>query len=63
MATPADVAVGIDVAKAQLDIAVEPTGAAWRVPRAPRGLRRLARRRSGLQADRTCVEARRVRGR
>ena len=33
MATSADVGVGIDVAKAQLDLAVEPTGATWTVPR------------------------------
>ena len=57
MATPADVAVGIDVAKAQLDIAVEPTGAAWRVPRAPRGLRRLQARLQALPPTRIVLEA------
>ncbi len=33
MATALDIGVGIDVAKAPLDIAVEPTGATWKVPR------------------------------
>ena len=41
MAAPADVTVGIDVAKAQLDVAVQPTGTTWTVPRARGGLRRL----------------------
>ena len=41
MAAPADVTVGIDVAKARLDVAVQPTGTTWTVPRARGGLRRL----------------------
>ncbi len=31
MAAPANVTVGIDVAKAQLDVAVQPTGTTWTV--------------------------------
>ena len=41
MAGHTEVAVGIDVAKAQVEVAVEPTGATWTVPRARGGLRRL----------------------
>ena len=47
MAAPTDIAVGIDVAKAQLDVAVAPSGATWTVPRSAAGLRRL---RAQLQA-------------
>ena len=47
MAAPANVGVGIDVAKAQLDVAVWPTEERWTVPRSAPGLRRL---RAQLQA-------------
>ena len=57
MATPADVAVGIDVAKAQLDIAVAPTGATWTVPRSRGGLRRLAGQLQALRPTRIVLEA------
>ena len=57
MASPTDVAVGIDVAKAQLDVAVWPTEASWTVPRAPAGLRRLQARLQALQPTRIVLEA------
>ena len=57
MATPADVAVGIDVAKAQLDVAVWPTEDTWTVPRSPAGLRRLQARVQALQPTRIVLEA------
>ncbi len=41
MTTPADVTVGVDVAKTRLDVAVQPTGTTWTVPRSRGGLRRL----------------------
>ena len=41
MAAPADVTVGIDVAQARLDVAVQPTGTTWTVARARGGRRRL----------------------
>ena len=68
MAAPVDLAVGIDVAKAQVDIAVEPTGATWTVPRTRGGLRRLRADLRALQPTRIVLEAtggyeRRVRGR
>ncbi len=40
MAAQTEVPVGTDVAKAQLDIAVEPTDATWAAPRLLGGLRR-----------------------
>ena len=49
MAGHTAVAVGIDVAKAQVDVAVQPTGDTWTGPRSPGGLRRL---RSWLAARR-----------
>ena len=57
MAGPTDVAVGIDVAKAQLDVAVEPTGTTWTVPRSPAGLRRLHAQLTALQPTRIVLEA------
>ncbi len=36
--------VGIDIAKAELAVAVHPSGEAWRVPQTPRGIRRLTTR-------------------
>ena len=57
MAAHTDVAVGIDVAKAQLDIAVEPTGTTWTVPRSRGGLRRLQGRLQALGPTRIVVEA------
>ena len=57
MATARDVGVGIDVAKAQLDIAVEPTGATWTVPRSRGGLRRLPEQRQALRPTRIVLEA------
>jgi transposase len=57
MAAPTDVAVGIDVAKAQLDIAVEPTGATWTVPRSRGGLRRLQEQLQARRPTRIVLEA------
>ena len=57
MATPADVTVGIDVAKAQLDVAVQPTGTTWTVPRARGGLRRLPGQLEALRPTRIVLEA------
>ena len=57
MATAADVCVGIDVAKAQLDLAVEPTGATWTVPRSRGGLRRLQEQLQALRPTRIVLEA------
>ena len=57
MATAADVGVGIDVAKAQLDLAVEPTGATWTVPRSRGGLRRLQEQLQALRPTRIVLEA------
>ncbi len=57
MATARDVGIGIDVAKAQVDIAVEPTGATWTVPRSRGGLRRLQEQLQALRPSRIVVEA------
>ena len=57
MAAPADVTVGIDVAKAQLDVAVQPTGTTWTVPRARGGLRRLPGQLEALRPTRIVLEA------
>ena len=57
MARHTDVAVGIDVAKAQLDVAVEPTGTTWTVPRSRGGLRRLQGRLQALRPTRIVLEA------
>jgi len=57
MATSADVGVGIDVAKAQSDVAVEPRGATWTVPRSRGGLRRLQEQLQALRPTRIVLEA------
>ena len=57
MAAHTDVAVAIDVAKARLDVAVEPTGATWTVPRSRGGLRRLQGRLQALRPSRIVLEA------
>ena len=57
MAAHTDVAVGIDVAKAQLDIVVEPTGTTWTVPRSRGGLRRLQEQLQALRPTRIVLEA------
>ena len=57
MAAPADVTVGINVAKAQLDVAVQPTGTTWTVPRARGGLRRLQGQLEALRPTRIVLEA------
>ncbi len=57
MAAPADVTVGIDVAKAQLDVAVQPTGTTWTVARARGGLRRLPGPLEALRPTRIVLEA------
>ncbi len=57
MATAVYLGVGIDVARAQLDIAVEPTGATWSVPRSRGGLRRLQEQLQALRPIRIVVEA------
>ena len=57
MATPTDIAVGIDVAQQRLDVAVHPTAATWTVPRSRGGLRRLHAQLSALQPTRIVLEA------
>ena len=57
MAAPADVTVGIDVAKARLDVAVQPTGTTWTVPRARGGRRRLPGQLEALRPTRIGLEA------
>ena len=57
MAAPADVTVGIDVTKAQLDVAVQPMGTTWTVPRARGGLRRLQGQLEALRPTRIVLEA------
>ena len=57
MAAPADVTVGIDVAKARLDVAVQPTGTTWTVARARGGLRRLPGQLEALRPTRIVLEA------
>ena len=41
--------VGIDVAKAQVDVAVRPTGERWEVPHDEAGVRRLVSRLKTLE--------------
>ena len=53
MATLANVNLGIDVAATHLDVAVQPSGKAWALPRSRGGLRRLQAR---VQAQRNYVE-------
>ena len=57
MAAPVDVAIGIDVAKAQLDVAIQPSGDTWRVARSPDGLRRLHAQLHARQPTRIVLEA------
>ncbi len=57
MAGHAAVAVGIDVAKARLDVAVYPTGTTWTVPCSRGGLRRLQGRLQALRPSRIVLEA------
>ena len=45
------------MAKAQVDVAVEPTGATWTVPRSRGGLRRLAGQLQALRPTRIVLEA------
>ena len=57
MAAPADVTVGIDVAKARLDVAVQPTGTTSTVPRARGGRRRWQGQHEALWPTRLVLEA------
>lgn len=50
-------AVGIDVAKAMLDVAVVPSGATWRTPRTPAGLADLGERLAALAPPIVVLEA------
>lgn len=49
--------VGIDVAKAQLDIALRPTGERWAVPNDPRGIVTLVARLQAVHPTRIVLEA------
>lgn len=53
----AEVVVGIDVAKAHLDVAVRPTGAAWRVASDAAGIPAVVERLQGLAPTMVVVEA------
>ena len=57
MPSPADVAVGIDVAKQSLEVALHPTAATWTVPRTRGGLRRLRADLAARQPTRIVLEA------
>jgi transposase len=57
MTEPETTWVGIDIAKAHLDIAVRPSGAAWRVPTAEPALAELAARLRELAPDGVVLEA------
>ena len=57
MTSPVDVAVGIDVAKHSLEVAVHPTAATWTVPRTRGGLRRLRADLTARQPTRIVLEA------
>ena len=57
MAGHTAVAVGIDVAKAQVDVAVQPTGDTWRGPRSQGGLRRLRSWLAARRPTRSVLEA------
>ncbi len=54
---PSDVFVGVDVAKAHLDVAVRPSGAAWRVANDTAGIVGLAERLAALRPVVVVVEA------
>ena len=49
--------VGVDVSKAQLDVAVRPSGARWDVSRDEAGIRQLVSRLKALQAVMALLEA------
>jgi transposase len=49
--------IGIDVAKAQLDVACRPTNARWTVPHTPSGLSRLVRRLRRVRPTLVVLEA------
>ena len=49
--------VGIDVAKAQVDVAVRPTGDGWEVPHDEAGVRRLVSRLKTLEPVMVLLEA------
>ncbi len=49
--------LGLDVARAHLDVAVHPTQTAWRVPNTPAGHAALVRRARALQPTRIVLEA------
>ena len=49
--------VGIDVAKAQVDVAVRPTGDRWEVPHDEAGVRRLVSRLKTLEPVMVLLEA------
>ena len=57
MATRPDVYVGIDVARDHLDVAVHPTGTAWRIPNTPTGHAALRRRAPVPRCRRLVLEA------
>jgi len=57
MPAPAELAVGIDVAKHSLEVAVHPTAATWTVPRTRGGLRRLRADLAARQPTRIVLEA------
>ena len=57
MPAPAELAVGIDVAKHSLEVAVHPTAATWTVPRTRSGLRRLRADLAARQPTRIVLEA------
>ena len=48
---------GIDISKAQLDVAVQPRGAVWQVANDPGGLAELVERLQALEPERIVVEA------
>jgi transposase len=54
---PTPVTVGIDVAKARLDVAVRPSGAAWHVPNDEAGLAALVERLTALAPALVVLEA------
>ena len=49
--------VGIDVAKAQLDVAILPTGESWQVPADPQGITQLQERLQELAPTLIILEA------
>jgi transposase len=52
-----DTFVGIDVAKAHLDVAVRPTGESWRVPNDEPGVARLVEQLGGMRPTLVALEA------